>query len=153
MTGASTSPHPASSRKSATAFHDLNRLLAEARQERGRIQRREILGQLPVQFGDVPTRVRRTRQLRLLNTSPIPLRADVANVIKRRSRCAPGSFQSHYQPICLSASAEVDPPIALCGDHTAVDEQIRAGDEGGVRAGQEIDRGGDVLGGTLPARR
>ena len=64
-----------------------------------------------------------------------------------------GSVQKSPLPLWLSALAEVDKSVALSGDNTAVDEQIGAGDEGGVGTGQKIGRGRDVLSGALPARR
>jgi hypothetical protein len=47
-----------------------------------------------------------------------------------------------------SALAGRDAPAAVGGDHTTVDEHVGAGDEGGVRAGQEVGRRRDVVGGA-----
>jgi hypothetical protein len=57
------------------------------------------------------------------------------------------------EPRCgRSPPADVDTPVAYGGDNAAVDEEIGAGDEGRVRAGQEFGRGGDVCCCALPAR-
>jgi hypothetical protein len=58
-----------------------------------------------------------------------------------------GSVQKSLLPLSLSALAEENTSVALRGDNTAVDEQIGAGDEGGVGTGQKIGRGRDVLSG------
>jgi hypothetical protein len=68
----------------------------------------------------------------------------------RRAGTMPGPRWSRGG-LRLSAPVDADQAVAQRGDHSAVDEQVDAGDEGGVRAGKEVDCGGDVVGGAHPA--